>query len=150
MTNAQLIAGDPGWLIAVKALLVFVLCVLLTLMSVWGERRIVARMQQRLGPNRVGPFGLIQSLADGVKLALKEDLIPAAADKVVFIIAPIISATTCFMSFAVIPFTGEVSLFGKTTAMQLTDIPVGVLYILSIASIGVYGIVLAGWSSGST
>ena len=150
MTNAQLIASDPGWLIAVKALLVFVLCVLLTLMSVWGERRIVARMQQRLGPNRVGPFGLIQSLADGVKLALKEDLIPAAADKVVFIIAPIISATTCFMSFAVIPFTGEVSLFGKTTAMQLTDIPVGVLYILSIASIGVYGIVLAGWSSGST
>jgi NADH-quinone oxidoreductase subunit H len=150
MTNAQLIAGDPGWLIAVKAFLVFVLCVLLTLMSVWGERRIVARMQQRLGPNRVGPFGLIQSLADGVKLALKEDLIPAAADKVVFIIAPIISATTCFMSFAVIPFTGEVSLFGKTTAMQLTDIPVGVLYILSIASIGVYGIVLAGWSSGST
>ena len=138
MTNAQLIAGDPGWLIAVKGVLVFVLCVLLTLMSVWGERRIVARMQQRLGPNRVGPFGLIQSLADGVKLALKEDLIPAAADKIVFIIAPIISATTCFMSFAVIPFTGEVKLFGKVTAMQLTDIPVGVLYILSIASVGVY------------
>ncbi len=150
MTNAQLIAGDPGWLIAVKALLVFVLCVLLTLMSVWGERRLVARMQQRLGPNRVGPFGLIQSLADGVKLALKEDIIPAAADKVVFIIAPIISVTTCFMSFAVIPFSGPVKLFGKETAMQLTDIPVGVLYILSIASVGVYGIVLAGWSSGST
>jgi NADH-quinone oxidoreductase subunit H len=150
MTNAQLIAADPGWLIVVKALLVFVLCVLLTLMSVWGERRLVARMQQRLGPNRVGPFGLVQALADGVKLALKEDLIPAAADKVVFIIAPIISATTCFMSFAVIPFSGEVNLFGKATAMQLTDIPVGVLYILSIASVGVYGIVLAGWSSGST
>ena len=150
MTNAQLIAGDPGWLIAVKAVLVFALCVLLTLMSVWGERRLVARMQQRLGPNRVGPFGLIQSLADGVKLALKEDLIPAAADKVVFIIAPIISVTTCFMSFAVIPFSGQVTLFGKVTAMQLTDIPVGVLYVLSIASIGVYGIVLAGWSSGST
>jgi len=150
MTNAQLIANDPGWLIGVKALLVFALCVLLTLMSVWGERRLVARMQQRLGPNRVGPFGLIQSLADGVKLALKEDLIPAAADKVVFIIAPIISVTTCFMSFAVIPFSGQVTLFGKVTAMQLTDIPVGVLYVLSIASIGVYGIVLAGWSSGST
>jgi NADH-quinone oxidoreductase subunit H len=150
MNNAQLIANDPGWLIAVKGVLVFVLCVLLTLMSVWGERRLVARMQQRLGPNRVGPFGLVQALADGVKLALKEDLIPAAADKVVFIIAPIISATTCFMSFAVIPFSGEVNLFGKTTAMQLTDIPVGVLYVLSIASVGVYGIVLAGWSSGST
>jgi NADH-quinone oxidoreductase subunit H len=119
-------------------------------MSVWGERRIVARMQQRPGPNRVGPFGLIQSLADGVKLALKEDIIPTAADKIVFIIAPIISATTCFMSFAVIPITGEVTMFGRQTAMQLTDIPVGVLYILAVASVGVYGIVLAGWSSGST
>jgi NADH-quinone oxidoreductase subunit H len=150
MTTAQLIGSDPGWLILVKALIVFAVCVLLTLMSVWGERRIVARMQQRPGPNRVGPFGLIQSLADGVKLALKEDIIPTAADKIVFIIAPIISATTCFMSFAVIPITGEVTMFGRQTAMQLTDIPVGVLYILAVASVGVYGIVLAGWSSGST
>ena len=150
MTTAELIGADPGWLIVVKALIVFVLCVLLTLMSVWGERRIVGRMQQRPGPNRVGPFGLIQALADGVKLALKEDIIPTAADKVVFVLAPIISATTCFMSFAVIPITGEVSMFGHKTAMQLTDIPVGVLYILAIASVGVYGIVLAGWSSGST
>jgi len=150
MTTAELIGADPGWLIAVKGGLVFIICVLLTLMSVWGERRIVGRMQQRPGPNRVGPFGLIQALADGVKLALKEDIIPAAADKIVFVIAPIISATTCFMSFAVIPITGEVTLFGHTTAMQLTDIPVGVLYILAIASVGVYGIVLAGWSSGST
>jgi NADH-quinone oxidoreductase subunit H len=150
MTSAQLIGADPGWLIAVKALIVFAICVLLTLMSVWGERRVVGRMQQRPGPNRVGPFGLIQALADGVKLALKEDIIPTAADKVVFVLAPIISATTCFMSFAVIPITGEVTMFGRQTAMQLTDIPVGVLYILAIASVGVYGIVLAGWSSGST
>ncbi|CAN2175221.1 NuoH NADH,ubiquinone oxidoreductase subunit 1 (chain H) [Candidatus Nanopelagicaceae bacterium] len=150
MKTAELIGADPGWLIAVKALIVFVLCVLLTLMSVWGERRIVGRMQQRPGPNRVGPFGLIQALADGVKLALKEDIIPTAADKIVFVLAPIISATTCFMSFAVIPITGEVTMFGHKTAMQLTDIPVGVLYILAIASVGVYGIVLAGWSSGST
>jgi NADH-quinone oxidoreductase subunit H len=150
MKTAELIGADPGWLIAVKALLVFAICVLLTLMSVWGERRLVGRMQQRPGPNRVGPFGLIQALADGVKLALKEDIIPTAADKVVFVLAPIISATTCFMSFAVIPITGEVTMFGRQTAMQLTDIPVGVLYILAIASVGVYGIVLAGWSSGST
>jgi NADH-quinone oxidoreductase subunit H len=150
MTNAQLIAGDPGWLIAVKALLVFAVCVLLTLLSVWGERRIVGRMQQRPGPNRVGPFGLIQSLADGVKLALKEDIIPTAADKIVFVIAPIISVTAAFMAFAVIPITGEVNLFGRQTAMQLTDLSVGVLYILAVASVGVYGIVLAGWSSGST
>ena len=150
MTTAELLGQDPGWLIAVKGLLVFVLCVLLTLMSVWGERRIVARMQMRLGPNRVGPFGLVQALADGVKLALKEDLIPAAADKIVFVIAPIISTTACFMAFAVIPMSGPVTLFGHKTAMQLTDLPVGVLYVLAIASIGVYGIVLAGWSSGST
>ena len=150
MTTAQLIGADPGWLIAVKALIVFALCVVLTLMSVWGERRLVGRMQQRPGPNRVGPFGLIQALADGVKLALKEDIIPTAADKIVFVLAPIISATTCFMSFAVIPISGEVTMFGHKTALQLTDIPVGVLYILAIASVGVYGIVLAGWSSGST
>ncbi|NCV07149.1 MAG: NADH-quinone oxidoreductase subunit NuoH [Actinobacteria bacterium] len=150
MTTAELIAADSGTTILIKALLVFIFCVLLTLMSVWGERRLVGRMQERPGPNRVGPFGLIQALADGVKLALKEDLIPAAADKIVFVLAPIISATTCFMSFAVIPITGEVSLFGQKTAMQLTDLPVGVLYVLAIASVGVYGIVLAGWSSGST
>jgi NADH-quinone oxidoreductase subunit H len=150
MSAAELIATDPGWIIAVKGLLVFAACVVLTLLAIWAERRIVARMQERPGPNRVGPLGLLQSLSDGVKLALKEDLIPAAADKVIFVIAPIISATTCFMLFAVIPITGPVSLFGHETVMQMTDIPVGVLYILAVASVGVYGIVLAGWSSGST
>jgi NADH-quinone oxidoreductase subunit H len=119
-------------------------------MAVWTERRVLAKMQLRTGPNRVGPAGLLQSLSDGVKLALKEDLIPKAADRVVFVIAPVISATTCFISFAVIPMTGRVSLFGHRTAMQLTDLPVGVLYVLAAASVGVYGIVLAGWSSGST
>jgi NADH-quinone oxidoreductase subunit H len=148
--TADLLGNDPGWLILVKALLVFVFLVLMVLLAIWGERRVVARMQMRLGPNRVGPFGLLQGLADGVKLALKEDIIPKAADRVVFVLAPIISATTCFMAFAVIPMTGEVSLFGHKTAFQLTDLSVGVLYILSIASVGVYGIVLAGWSSGST
>ena len=150
MSNAELIATDPGWIILVKGLLVFSTCVVLTLLAIWAERRIVARMQERPGPNRVGPLGLLQSLSDGVKLALKEDLIPAAADKIIFILAPIISATTCFMAFAVIPVTGQVSLFGHQTVMQMTDIPVGVLYVLAVASVGVYGIVLAGWSSGST
>ena len=146
----KLLGNDPGWITLLKALIVFVFAVLMTLMSIWGERRIVARMQMRLGPNRTGPFGLVQGLADGVKLALKEDIIPKAADAVVFVLAPIIAATTCFMAFAVIPMTGKVTLFGHKTTMQLTDLPVGVLYILSIASIGVYGIVLAGWASGST
>lgn len=150
VTNAQLIAGDPGWLIAVKALLTFVVLVVFTLLAIWWERRFIGFMQERPGPNRTGPQGLLQSLADGIKLALKEDLLPKAADKVVFILAPIISASTCFMSFAIMPMTGEVKLFGKTTAMQMTDLPIGVLYVLAVASVGVYGIVLAGWSSGST
>ena len=150
MTTAELLGKDPVWLIAVKCLLVFIICVVATLMSVWTERRVLAKMQLRTGPNRVGPAGLLQSLSDGVKLALKEDIIPAAADKVVFIIAPIIATAMCFMSFAVIPMTGVVNLFGHKTALQLTDLPVGVLYILAVTSIGVYGVVLAGWSSGST
>jgi NADH-quinone oxidoreductase subunit H len=150
MTTAELLGQDPGWLIAVKGLLVFIICVLATLMAVWTERRVLAKMQLRTGPNRVGPAGLLQSLSDGVKLALKEDIIPAAADKVVFIIAPIIATSMCFMAFAVIPMTGVVNLFGHKTALQLTDLPVGVLYILAVTSIGVYGVVLAGWSSGST
>ncbi|CAN2220079.1 NuoH NADH,ubiquinone oxidoreductase subunit 1 (chain H) [Candidatus Nanopelagicaceae bacterium] len=150
MTTAELLGTDPGWIIAVKAVMVFGICVFATLMSVWTERRVLAKMQLRTGPNRVGPAGLLQSLSDGVKLALKEDIIPAAADKVVFIIAPIIATAMCFMSFAVIPMTGVVNLFGHKTALQLTDLPVGVLYILAVTSIGVYGVVLAGWSSGST
>jgi NADH-quinone oxidoreductase subunit H len=150
MSNAELIAQDPGWIIALKSLIIFAACVVLTIMAVWGERRIVARMQMRLGPNRVGKFGLLQGLVDGIKLALKEDLIPKAADRIVFVIAPIISVTACFMAFAVIPMSGEVTFFGYQTALQLTDLPVGVLYVLAIASVGVYGIVLAGWSSGST
>ena len=150
MTTAELLGADPGWLIAVKGLLVFIICVICTLMAVWAERRVLAKMQLRTGPNRVGKFGLLQSLADGVKLALKEDIIPAAADKIVFIIAPIIATSMCFMAFAVIPMTGLVNLFGHKTALQLTDLPVGVLYILAVTSIGVYGVVLAGWSSGST
>jgi NADH-quinone oxidoreductase subunit H len=150
MSTAELLGTDPGWIIAVKALIVFVICVVATLMAVWTERRVLAKMQLRTGPNRVGKFGLLQSLSDGVKLALKEDIIPAAADKVVFIIAPIIATAMCFMAFAVIPMTGVVNLFGHQTALQLTDLPVGVLYILAVTSIGVYGVVLAGWSSGST
>jgi NADH-quinone oxidoreductase subunit H len=126
---ASMLLDDPLWIVALKGLLIFVLCVLLTLLAIWGERRIVARMQLRVGPNRVGPFGLVQGLADGVKLALKEDLIPKAADRVVFILAPIISASTCFLAFAVIPMTGKVLFFGEETVMQLTDLPVGVLYI---------------------
>jgi NADH-quinone oxidoreductase subunit H len=143
---------DNGWVIVGKALFIFVFLVLLTLLTIWGERRVVARMQSRPGPNRTGPFGLIQGLADGVKLALKEDIIPTSVDKLVFILAPIISAITCFLAFAVIPFgpDARIPFTDIVTPLQLTDLPVAVLYVLAVAAVGVYGIVLAGWSSGST
>jgi NADH-quinone oxidoreductase subunit H len=143
---------DPWWVILLKAVLIFVVLVLLTLFNIWWERRVVARMQHRIGPNVHGPFGLLQSLADGVKLALKEDITPKAADKVVFILAPVIATVPAFVAFSVIPFGPVVTIpFTDTqTPLQLTDMPVAVLFVLAIASIGIYGIVLGGWSSGST
>ena len=143
---------DPWWIILIKALLIFVVLVLLTLFNIWWERRVVARMQHRIGPNVNGPFGLLQSLADGVKLALKEDIIPKAADRVVFILAPVIAVIPAFITFAVIPFgpTVEIPWTNITTPLQLTDMPVAVLFVMAVASIGIYGIVLGGWSSGST
>jgi len=140
---------DPWWLILLKTVVIFLFLVLTTLLMIWAERRIVGRMQQRPGPNRVGPFGLVQGLADGVKLMLKEDLIPAIVDKPLYILAPIVSAIPAFLSFAVIPVGPEVSIFGHKTPLQITDLPVAVLFILAMASVGVYGIVLAGWSSQS-
>ncbi len=152
MVGFEAFGKDPGWLIAVKTLLIFVILVLLTLFNIWAERRVVARMQHRVGPNVHGPFGLLQSLADGVKLALKEDIIPKAADRVVYVLAPILSVVPAFVTFSVIPFGPEVEVpfTDITTPLQLTDMPVAVLFVMAIASIGIYGIVLGGWSSGST
>jgi NADH-quinone oxidoreductase subunit H len=143
---------DPWWLVLIKALLIFVILVLLTLFNIWFERRVVARMQHRIGPNVHGPFGLLQSLADGVKLALKEDIVPKAADKLVFVMAPVIATVPAFVTFAVIPFgpVVDVPFSDLTTPLQLTDMPVAVLFVMAVASIGIYGIVLGGWSSGST
>ncbi len=141
---------DVWWLIIIKMVAIFAFLMLTTLMMIWIERRVVARMQQRLGPNRVGPMGLLQSLADGIKLALKEDLIPTAAEKFVFIIAPILSVVPAFLAFAVIPLGPTVSIAGHHTNLQLTDLSVAVLFILAMSSMGIYGIVLGGWSSGST
>ena len=141
---------DPWWLIAVKAVAVFAFLLLTVLVAILVERKLLGRMQLRYGPNRVGPFGLLQSLADGIKLALKEGLIPAGVDKPIYLMAPIISVIPAIMAFAVIPMGPVVSVFGHDTPLQLTDLPVAVLYILAVTSIGVYGIVLAGWASGST
>ncbi|NUR48402.1 MAG: NADH-quinone oxidoreductase subunit NuoH [Hamadaea sp.] len=141
---------DPWWLVLIKVVAIFVFLVVMTLFAIWYERRVVARMQVRPGPNRNGPFGLLQSLADGLKLAFKEDIMPKLADKAVFFIAPVISTVCAFTAFAIIPFGPMVSIFGTRTPLQLTDIPVAVLLVLACSGMGVYGVVLAGWASGST
>jgi NADH-quinone oxidoreductase subunit H len=141
---------DPFWLVLLKVVAVFVLLVVMTLFSIVFERKIVAYMQARKGPNRVGPRGYLQSLADGLKLALKEEIIPALADKPVYFLAPVLSAVPAFLAFSVIPFGPMVSIFGHQTPLQLTDLPVGVLIVFACSALGVYGVVLAGWSSGST
>ncbi|HEX3707103.1 MAG TPA: NADH-quinone oxidoreductase subunit NuoH [Mycobacteriales bacterium] len=141
--------NDPWWLTLAKCLVVFVFLVVTTLLMIWAERRVIGRMQARPGPNRVGPFGVLQGLADGIKLALKEDLIPAIVDKPLYILAPVVASAPAFLSFAVIPVGPVVSIGGHHTPLQVTDLPVAVLFILAMASIGVYGIVLAGWSSQS-
>jgi NADH-quinone oxidoreductase subunit H len=141
---------DPFWLVLLKTVVVFVFLVVMTLFAIVFERKIVAYMQARLGPNRTGPRGYLQSLADGLKLALKEEIIPALADKPVYFLAPVLSAVPAFLAFSVIPFGPMVSIFGHQTPLQLTDLPVGVLIVFACSSLGVYGIVLSGWSSGST
>ena len=144
------LGNDPLWISVVKAVIIFAFLVVTVLLTIWAERRIVARMQQRVGPNRVGPGGVLQGLADGIKLALKEDIRPRGVDRWVYVLAPIMSVVPAFMAFAVIPFGPTVTIRGREVALQLTDIPVSVLFILAMSSLGVYGIVLAGWSSGST
>ncbi|HJU98069.1 MAG TPA: NADH-quinone oxidoreductase subunit NuoH [Jiangellaceae bacterium] len=141
---------DPWWLILLKAVAIFVLLLGLTLFNIVFERKVVARMQHRVGPNRTGPWGTLQSLADGMKLIFKETITPKGVDRVVYLVAPMIAAIPAFLIFAVIPMGPEVSIFGQTTRLQLTDMSVAVLFVLAVASVGVYGIVLGGWASGST
>ncbi|HWQ56576.1 MAG TPA: complex I subunit 1 family protein [Bryobacteraceae bacterium] len=126
-----------------------VAAVLLTTLAYlqWVERKVIAHIQVRLGPSRVGPHGLLQPLADVIKLLTKEDLIPPHANKPLFIAAPFLAVMVALLPAAVIPFGPEVPVFGGTTWMQLTDLNVGVLFILAASSMGVYGIVLAGWAS---
>ena len=140
---------QPWWLVVIKVLFVFLFLMLMTLFAIWAERRVIGRMQQRPGPNRAGPFGLLQSLLDGIKLPLKEDIVPTHVDKLLFWLAPAISVIPAFVSFAIIPFGPEVSIFGVQTPLQLADLPVAVLLVLAMSSMAVYGIVLAGWASGS-
>ncbi|MFD5541442.1 NADH-quinone oxidoreductase subunit NuoH [Streptomyces sp. NPDC127079] len=151
--DLSMFGRDPWWLVVIKAVFCFAFLMVTVLISIVMERKVVAWMQLRVGPNRHGPWGMLQSLADGIKLMLKEDVVVKRADKAVYVLAPIVAAIPAFMAIAVIPFgpaDNEVSIFGHRTTMQLTDLPIAMLYILAVASVGIYGIVLAGWSSGST
>jgi NADH-quinone oxidoreductase subunit H len=150
--------GDVG-VMGIKVVVAFVLLLVATMLMVWFERKVNADMTNRIGPNVAGPWGLLQTFADGVKFFFKEDLRPANADPLVFRLAPYISAVTAFLSFAVVPIggafrdvpgdTGTVSIFGKETYLQVADPPIGILLLLAMSSVAVYGVMLAGWSSGS-
>ncbi|WP_409328703.1 NADH-quinone oxidoreductase subunit NuoH [Trujillonella humicola] len=142
--------NDVWWIVLIKVVGVFAVLVVMTLFAIVLERKVVARMQQRTGPNRVGPRGSLQSLADGLKLAFKEDIMPAMADKPVYFLAPVIAAVPAFLAFSVIPMGPTVSIFGEQTPLQLTDASIGVLIVLACSAMGIYGIVLGGWASGST
>jgi NADH-quinone oxidoreductase subunit H len=157
-----MIGGDDWWwevlaIVAAKVLAIFVIALVGTMFMVWFERKIVSGMQNRIGPNKAGPFGVLQTLADGTKLFFKEDLLPDKADRWVFRLAPFLAFVPAFLLWSVIPlggdFTGDndgtVEWFGHVTRIQLADPPIGILLVLALSSISVYGVMLAGWSSGS-
>jgi NADH-quinone oxidoreductase subunit H len=154
-----LAAGDPLFargldlgvvlIVVLKTLVTFAVLMVAVLFMVWFERKVIADMQNRIGPNRAGPWGLLQTLADGIKLFFKEDLLPERADKRIFRLAPYLSAVPAFLAFAIVPIGGSVTIAHHRTELQLADPPVGILFLLAMSSIAVYGVMLAGWSSGS-
>ncbi|WP_103351838.1 NADH-quinone oxidoreductase subunit NuoH [Amycolatopsis sp. CA-128772] len=148
-TRAALLADDPLWLILLKCVVILLIGPILTIFLIVWERKAVGRMQNRPGPNRVGPGGYLQSLADAIKLPFKEQIIPDTADRKVYFLAPVVCVVPSLIALSAIPFGPVVSIFGERTVLQLLDLPVSALVILACSSIGVYGIVLAGWSSGS-
>ncbi len=159
--NDPLLEGGIGFdevlIVLLKVLVGFGGLLVAVILMVWFERKVIADMQNRLGPNRAGPFGILQTLADGMKLLLKEDLIPERADRFVFRIAPFLSLVPAFVTFSIVPIMGNfsgdndgsVEILGKQTFMQVADPQIGILLFLAMSSIAVYGVMLAGWSSGS-
>src|SRR5512140_3036562 len=143
--------SDPIYLAltVAKIALVFLLILTVAAYLVFAERRILAWIQDRKGPNRVGPFGLLQPLADLVKMLTKEDVRPADADKWLFCLAPAMAAVPAIMTFAVIPFGAPVTLFGREVPLQVSDIHVGLLFFMALSSIAVYGVAIGGWASNS-
>ncbi len=147
--DISIFGNDPWWIVLIKVVGIVVLLLTWTIVNVWYERRLVAKMQHRLGPIMNGPFGLGQALADGMKLLVKEDFAPGMVDKVLYTIAPLITGVCAFTAWSVMPLGGTVNMFGVETKLQVTDTPVAVLLILAVAAVSIYGFVLAGWSSNS-
>ena len=154
-----LLASDPALsgeidggiflVVAVKVVAAFAILLVAVMLYIWGMRKVIADMQNRIGPAKAGPFGVLQTLADGIKLFFKEQSIPSSADRTVFRLAPYLSIMPAFLMFCVIPIGGTVSIFGHRTNLQVAELPIGVLFILAMSGVGVYGVMLAGWSSGS-
>ena len=161
IASDPLLSSDIGFSVVavmlLKVVLAFALLMVSVMLVIWFERKIVADMHNRVGPSLAGPWGILQTLADGIKLFFKEDLLPERADRVVFRLAPYLSLVPAFLSFAIVPIGGDftnggdgtVSIFGHRTLLQVADPPVGILLFLALSSIAVYGVMLAGWSSGS-
>ncbi|MFN8034969.1 MAG: NADH-quinone oxidoreductase subunit NuoH [Acidimicrobiia bacterium] len=136
-------------IVILKTVAVFALLMIAVMFYVWFMRKVVADMQNRIGPATAGPFGILQTAADGIKLFFKEQSIPSSADRPVFLLAPYLSILPAFLAFSVIPIGGTVSMFGHVTNLQLADPPIGVLFLIAMSGVGLYGVMLAGWSSGS-
>jgi NADH-quinone oxidoreductase subunit H len=137
------------WITLAVVVVAFGLWLVSTAVFIWGERRIVAKMQSRIGPNRLGPFGALQTLADGIKMFFKEDIEPRGADRIVYYVAPAVSAIVALITFAVVPFGGSFTVGEREITLQVWDPEIGMLWILAMSSLGVYGVTLGGWSSNS-
>ena len=133
----------------VKVIVAFGVLLVAVMLMIWLERKVISDMQNRIGPNRAGPFGLLQSLADGIKLFFKEDLVPERSDRIVFKLAPYLTLLPAFLIFTIVPIGGIVTIAHHTFGLQVADPPIGILFLLALSSISVYGTMLAGWSSGS-
>lgn len=136
-------------LLLLKMAVVLGVLLLLAAYLVWAERKLLARFQVRYGPNRAGKFGLLQPIADGIKMITKEDLMPDGADRFIFLLAPAVVAFTALLMFAVVPFGEEITLFGQNVPMVISDLNVGLLFVIALSSLGVYGVALGGWASNS-
>jgi NADH-quinone oxidoreductase subunit H len=136
-------------IVIAKTLVAFGLLLVSVMLYIWFMRKVIADMQNRVGPDKAGPWGILQSFADGVKLFFKEQLTPTNADRPIYRLAPYLSIVPAFLAFSIIPIGGTVHLFGKTTELQLVDPPIGILVLLAMSGIGLYGVMLAGWASGS-